>query len=88
MTDRRKDVVEVSPYVKGDGTTVREHTRRKPFVRGKLKFRISDRDIRVKGKVVAYGPDGKAIDSMRINESSPLSQGERMELKRIQEGLK
>jgi hypothetical protein len=88
MRDRRSEVVEVSTYKKEDGTQVREHTRRKPIVRGKLKFRMSDRDFRVKGKVVTYGTDGKAIDRTRINESSPLSQSERMELKRIQDGLK
>jgi hypothetical protein len=82
--DRRSGVVAVGPYEKADGTRVRDHTRRRPVMKGKLKFRVSDRDVRVKGKVVAYGPDGRAIDSQRINVSEQLSAEERAEIRRLQ----
>lgn len=56
--------VEVSPYDRHDGTHVSRHSRRRPMIRGKLKFSYPGR---VKGKMTEYR-DGKKVQTVKINE--------------------
>ena len=80
------DQVSVRPYTRHDGTHVKEHSRSRPVASGKLRFKMTDQDIRVKGKISVYDSAGRKIDTQRINARERLSPEEYGQIRRLQEG--
>lgn len=81
------DQVNVRPYTRQDGIEVRQHSRSRPVASGKLKFRMTDQDIRVKGKISLYDSDGRKIDTQRINARERLTPEESRQIKQLQGGV-
>ena len=81
----RPSQVNVRPYTRHDGTEVKEHLRTRPVASGKLKFRMTDQDIRVKGKISVFDKDGRKIDTQRINARERLRPEESAQIRKLQE---
>ena len=96
MTDTRRDQdfqdprnssghVNVRPYTRQDGTDVKEHSRSRPVARGKLRFQMTDQDIRLKGKISTFDQDGRKTDTQRINVREKLTPEESRKIRQLQE---
>lgn len=93
MKDTRTDGVKADPrnesetvhvrnYVKSDGTDVSEHERKKPHIKYKLKGRLDEDAITIKGKAELFDSNGRKLASERIDETRKFSGEESGKIKR------